>query len=131
MDLPTTSPWFATRAVQDRQDRIAIGTALLGRAHEGNARVRRAAADAWTAVENKAAQLMIHMPRRPWWSCRECQAAWPCEPAKAALGREMSPTALAIYMTVQMGEAIKDLPAAKPGALWNRFLAWTRDVRRP
>lgn len=130
MDLTSANGWLVDRRVQDRHNRT-VGAALLGRAHYGNARVGRAAADAWAAVENAAERLMPHMPRRPWWSCRHCQAEWPCESAKLALAREMSPTALAIYMTVQMGESIKDLPTAQPGALWERFLAWTRQVPRP
>jgi hypothetical protein len=84
--------------------------------------------DATADVRRSAAAIaeMDHLPRRPWWTCRSCQELWPCIPAREALGEQMRTSALAIFMTTKLNEAVRDMPGAAPGALWRRFLAWTK-----
>lgn len=55
-----------------------------------------------------------------------CLQPWPCLPARDALLAEGDATALSVYMAAQMAEAAQDLPAALPGALFDRFLLWTK-----
>ena len=69
---------------------------------------------------------------RPLWLCRNCGAAWPCQPARLALLVEYrhDRTALLIYLGVLMAEAAEQLGQlnehAVPDNLHERFLAWAR-----
>jgi hypothetical protein len=97
--------------------------ALIG-SFRNNSRVLSAVTD----LREHAAEIaaMTHMPRRPWWTCTFCQDPWPCLDARAVLLARMSTSVLGIYMTTQLNAAAADMPRAVPGALWGRFLAWTR-----
>ncbi len=66
-----------------------------------------------------------HLPDRPGWTCPTCRTPWPCRSARAHLLTTMTPVALSVYMSMQFGEAIRDLPDAPADALWDRFLGWT------
>jgi hypothetical protein len=102
------------------------GTPATVRRGPANSRVLRAAAEARRATAGMAQ--CSHVPRRPWWTCYYCQAPWPCVSAKRALAEQLSASALAMYMTGQMAAAVRDMPRSLPGALWTRFLAWTRST---
>jgi hypothetical protein len=70
-----------------------------------------------------------HLHGRPTWECRTCGDPWPCANAKAALAAEFRgfPSVLAIYMTAQLHDALRDLTAngaEAPPDLYDRFLAW-------
>ena len=67
-----------------------------------------------------------HLPDRPSWSCRVDGLDWPCAPAREHLASTFPRTALAMYMTVQLGVAARDMPDAQPSDLYHRFLLWTR-----
>ena len=71
---------------------------------------------------------MAHQPERPFWHCRSCRAAWPCDAARTELASSLPRTALAIYMTVQLGVAAGDMPSVEPSELYLRFLQWTRSA---
>jgi hypothetical protein len=75
-----------------------------------------------------------HVPRRPAWVCVVCHQTWPCAPAKVDLCEEYGDqvTSLAIYLSVQMLDAIDDMSAERgpaPADLYDRFLGWGR--RKP
>lgn len=104
--------------------------ARMERAHPGAAN-RPAAADPGrrAACAGRDAPVPVadaHVPNRPTWECRACLQPWPCPPARDALLAEGDATALSVYMAAQMAEAAQDLPAALPGALFDRFLLWTK-----
>lgn len=67
-----------------------------------------------------------HLPDLPSWKCRLDGKDWPCAPARKQLASTLPGTALAMYMTVQLGVAARDMPTAQPGDLYFRFLLWTR-----
>jgi hypothetical protein len=67
-----------------------------------------------------------HLPRRPEWLCEKCSELWPCTSARDDLMTAFPRTALAMYMTAQLGIAARDLPDALPAVLYVRFLSWTR-----
>ncbi|MEE6261296.1 hypothetical protein [Plantactinospora sonchi] len=82
-----------------------------------------------------------HIPRRPSWKCRLCEADWPCGTAKATLRVEyrLDPLALFIYLGLCLHEATEDLhelhpnPGPDPVELHARFMAWVpvnRMIRR-
>ncbi|MEO3747176.1 hypothetical protein [Plantactinospora sp. B5E13] len=82
-----------------------------------------------------------HTPRRPTWTCRVCETAWPCDTAKATLRVEyrLDPLALFVYLGLCLQEAAGDLhrlhpnPGPDPAELHARFIAWVpvaRMVRR-
>lgn len=72
-----------------------------------------------------------HLPDRATWGCATCHGSWPCPAAREQLLAEGSPIAVAVYMAAQMDQAIAALPAARPAALYTRFLAWTRPPGAP
>lgn len=70
-----------------------------------------------------------HLPIRPQWVCEIDLAEWPCAAAKVELAEEYHAdrTALLIYLSLRMWEAVVDL--AGPGAptplgLQDRFTGW-------
>jgi hypothetical protein len=88
--------------------------------------VDRPAADAWSA----GTQRWItggHEPARPSWECRSCGQRWPCPAAQHSLARCLAGRALAVVMAQWMQQAAGDLGGDyAPGALFDRFLLWTR-----
>jgi hypothetical protein len=67
-----------------------------------------------------------HLPDRATWDCGACHGSWPCPTARQELIGEQDPRTLARLMATEMERAIAVLPRATPGALHERFLAWTR-----
>jgi hypothetical protein len=72
-----------------------------------------------------------HVHARPGWDCRACDEPWPCANAKADLLVEFRsfPSVLAIYMSAQMYDALRDLTShgePPPPDLYERFLSWAR-----
>ncbi|RZU54384.1 hypothetical protein EV385_6335 [Krasilnikovia cinnamomea] len=67
-----------------------------------------------------------HTAERPSWDCRACGRPWPCDAAREGLRGEMDPVALAIYMWVNLEEAVRDLPPGPALELFERFIRWTR-----
>jgi hypothetical protein len=67
-----------------------------------------------------------HDPARPSWDCRSCGKTWPCSPARESLVREMDRVTLAIYMWLNLEDAVAELSATPAGELFDRFIAWTR-----
>jgi hypothetical protein len=67
-----------------------------------------------------------HDPLRPLWDCRSCGKTWPCAPARESLSRKMDRVALAIYMWLNLEDAVVELSATPPSELFDRFIAWTR-----
>ncbi len=67
-----------------------------------------------------------HVPQRPEWTCRVCADEWPCQPARDALSAEYADPipALAIYLSLCLHDAARDLPDIAPADLYRRFLAW-------
>lgn len=72
--------------------------------------------------------MSVHRRARPGWDCERCHRSWPCHPARAELGREygVDRPALATYMCAQLHDAVRELPGEPVGALYFRFIAWTR-----
>jgi hypothetical protein len=73
-----------------------------------------------------------HVPVRPQWTCRCCGLQWPCLVARVTVAsQESSDVALRQRMATHLHEAAWDLGAKiTPEQLWQRFLAWTEQVRR-
>ncbi|GAB1642264.1 hypothetical protein KRMM14A1259_26870 [Krasilnikovia sp. MM14-A1259] len=69
--------------------------------------------------------IRVHQPHRPDWLCNACRAPWPCGPYRQHIVPDSPTSQLAILMASWMTEAVGDLPESTPGALWDRFLAWT------
>jgi hypothetical protein len=67
-----------------------------------------------------------HVAERPTWDCRACGKPWPCNPAREALVTEMDPVGLAIYMWLNLEEAVMDIPRGPASQLFERFIRWTR-----
>ncbi len=74
-----------------------------------------------------------HLPCRPAWTCADCGADWPCEPARTDLSREYAndPVALGVYMLAQLEDAAGDLPTAPVMQLHVRFVSWPLALRIP
>jgi hypothetical protein len=66
-----------------------------------------------------------HTADRPSWDCRCCGQPWPCDPAREALIAEMDRVQLAIYMWVNLEEAVQDMPKGPADELFERFIKWT------
>jgi hypothetical protein len=62
---------------------------------------------------------------RPSWDCRRCGKAWPCDPARELLAAELDRISLAIFMWVNLEEAVGDLPRGPASELFDRFISWT------
>jgi hypothetical protein len=83
-----------------------------------------------------------HQPKRPQWTCRlaRCGKQWPCPGARVYLAAEYAgrPTALAVYMSGHLVDALADLgvdvtaggtpPDGIPPGLYNRFMGWVGRV---
>jgi hypothetical protein len=66
-----------------------------------------------------------HTAERPSWDCRRCGNAWPCDPARELMIIEMDRVSLAVFMWVNLEEAIGDLPPCPSPELFDRFIGWT------
>lgn len=67
----------------------------------------------------------VHQVRIPEWLCSSCGMSWPCETARHDLLVDLGWSKLAIYCSVVMERAARDLQAMSPRLLWLRFLEWT------
>lgn len=69
-----------------------------------------------------------HPPTHPSWDCATCGQPWACHPARAELRERYAhdPAGLAIHMSTQLDRAAREIPAADPNDLYERFVAWTR-----
>lgn len=70
---------------------------------------------------------VLHVPDRPSWQCRQCGAAWPCEPAKDDIVATTDRTCRMIYLGLHLADAIVDQPGADPAAVFDRFVGWARN----
>jgi hypothetical protein len=70
-----------------------------------------------------------HIPDRPSWRCRHCQAPWPCIPGRADMNANMDRAARVIYLSLQMAQANEDQPHFTVEELFDRFLVWARASR--
>jgi hypothetical protein len=67
-----------------------------------------------------------HEARQPEWTCQDCGAAWPCEPARGRLRAETAGgTALAVLMWCYLEGFFHDALDGTDGA-FERFVGWTR-----
>jgi hypothetical protein len=66
-----------------------------------------------------------HTAERPSWDCRSCGKPWPCDPAREALASEMDRVQLAIFMWINLVEAVGDMPTGPASDLFERFIRWT------
>lgn len=66
-----------------------------------------------------------HQPLRPSWDCAACGQPWPCRPARERMAAEAD-TSLRIAAWSWLEEAMRDMPDAPAGQLWQRFVGWTR-----
>lgn len=67
----------------------------------------------------------VHQVYIPDWFCSSCGSTWPCEIARNDLLLDLGWSKLAIYCSVLMERAARDLAALSPQVLWRRFLEWT------
>ena len=70
----------------------------------------------------------VHAPQSPRWSCGACAEPWPCTEAKQELLLDLGWVRLAVYCSVLLERAVRDLPEADPFVLWDRFIAWTHPI---
>ena len=66
-----------------------------------------------------------HSPERPSWDCRLCGKAWPCDPAREDLVAALDRVGLAVYMWLNLEDAVMEVPRMPPSELFERFIAWT------
>ena len=66
-----------------------------------------------------------HSAERPSWDCRVCGRPWPCNPARDAMTAEMDRVSLAIFMWINLEDAVCDLLLCPPMELFDRFIGWT------
>lgn len=73
-----------------------------------------------------------HLPDPKTWDC-DCGEPWPCPPAREALAKVYAddPTALGVYMAVQLEKAAPALFQVTPAELYDRFIAWPLALRTP
>lgn len=76
-----------------------------------------------------------HVAERPSWDCRVCGQPWPCAVAKVDLAEQFArrPTALTLYLSANLYEAIEDMRVAtrgSPAGLSGRFLDWAGPLVR-
>lgn len=71
-----------------------------------------------------------HRPRRPDWTCWECRNIWPCYRAHVELlsAYRYDLAQLRDVMESWWKDARQDLPDVHAGALYARFVGWTRDT---
>nr|MDT0659911.1 hypothetical protein [Micromonospora sp. DSM 115978] len=87
----------------------------------------------WRTSADNRSRRYGHLPHRPLWICRRCAQPWPCGQARLDLLRELGgdPSALRIYLTDRMHEALRDryvltpYEMPTPADVWARFLGWT------
>ncbi|MGI5215683.1 hypothetical protein [Plantactinospora sp. CA-290183] len=73
-----------------------------------------------------------HLARRPAWSCRVCDTAWPCAAARESLLIEYAGNrvTLSVYLCSMLYDATSDLHALHgdagpaPRELYARFIGW-------
>jgi len=67
-----------------------------------------------------------HTPLRPSWLCVVDGKPWPCDDGWLEM-EAWDPVELAIFMSLMLYEAVKDLPNTLPRELYERFIArtWT------
>jgi hypothetical protein len=67
-----------------------------------------------------------HVPIRPSWTCGGCPSAWPCDTRRFELlaEYERAPVSLALFLSTCLVDATGDLPHAKAGDLYHRFVGW-------
>nr|WP_240940792.1 flavin reductase [Planosporangium flavigriseum] len=80
----------------------------------------------------------MHIPIRPAWICAGCSQEWPCHTRRAQFLAEFerATVSLGLLMGSHLVQASQDLPAARAGELYVRFLGWIgrpprRDNRGP
>lgn len=66
-----------------------------------------------------------HIADRPSWDCRTCGKEWPCDPARERLVSEMDRISLAIFMWLNLEEAVGHLAPGPTSELFDRFISWT------
>jgi hypothetical protein len=66
----------------------------------------------------------LHVPVRPSWRCHNCEAAWPCQPAKDDIMATSDRTSRMIYLSLHLADAIVDQPGADPDAIFKRLVGW-------
>jgi len=69
-----------------------------------------------------------HGPVLPLWSCGGCGLPWPCRTRRRELRAEFdrAPMSLTLYMGSYFVCAAEDLALVPAGALFARFVGWTR-----
>jgi hypothetical protein len=75
-----------------------------------------------------------HVAKRPTWECTVCGEPWPCAPAKIELAEQYQSMSLGLFMASCWHEAIEHLRASEervPTDLYERFLGWIADAKRP
>jgi hypothetical protein len=67
-----------------------------------------------------------HEPTRPTWRCVECGLDWPCPSARRRMSVDYyhSRTALGLYLTAYMFDAMRDLRLLPAGEMYERFIGW-------
>jgi hypothetical protein len=66
-----------------------------------------------------------HSVERPSWNCRVCGRPWPCSSAREAMIAEMDRVSLAIFMWINLEDAVRELPPRTASELFDRFVSWT------
>lgn len=66
-----------------------------------------------------------HQPQRPSWECTACGDPWPCARAWEVLREQFPSGALGMFMVTMLTIAAGDMPAARPGILYLRFIELT------
>ena len=66
-----------------------------------------------------------HQPDPATYNCRGCGKPWPCAPERERLAATMDPIDLGTRMWTELEQAAEVLAAEPPGALFDRFMAWT------
>ena len=78
-----------------------------------------------------ATSLQEHHADRTSWNCQVCGEPWPCAPAREQLEATHDRVSLAMRMATELFDAAGVLHDEPPGALFDRFLLWTRPQRPP
>ena len=119
--------------------RLDQGQQAAGVLERQNRRLRHHAvyASQWEAADDSWAGMALaepglvtvvvedHTAERPSWDCRVCGKPWPCDPAREVLIVEMDRVSLAIFMWVNLEEAVRDMPPGPASDLFDRFIRWT------
>jgi hypothetical protein len=94
----------------------------LARGREAGTRPTAHLEDGLSTVSDRPPE---HSAERPSWDCRICGRPWPCDPAREAMVAEMDRVSLAIFMWINLEDAVGDLPSAPAMELFDRFIGWT------